>query len=575
MPHLPSSNLAISTAFVPLVAEAWTDHWMDYAPMLFVAIAICIVAAAFMVVSYLRRRRENSPEDSDSQTNNESSATFATTRAHQRIQRERDGQNTLGWEIDAANPLASSSSDIAPGSVLGQEKTILIADDDPVVVAALSQRLRHLGFQVLRSSDASHALMGAMKTLPDLVILDLQMPSGNGLAVCEMLACDQRCTNIPVIIHSVFTDQAVKDRCRQLGAHYVEKSTHSWAEIKQLVESLLCKDASSPSPKGDDENPLTHPAREHTSAAIPQKSSQAESPRALCIESPKDCLEPIERRLSENGVAVFRTSDLEEGFWTCFTENPQVVIVQMANNEKKLLSLLKRLKEHPVTRKIPVLLVNEGNTDVSQWPLAANVKVLEHPLHWEKLLSVLEDLCSHANWSRNESPASDAIESETHPEDEAATDTEGLHMIAAKEHKSLKVLCIDDDPVVLRTIAIRFQPYGIKVKGADNGTEGYLLATTELPDLIVLDLKMPNGEGNYILGKLKDNPHTKKIPVIVLTQNGTAGLRRQMIGLGAEAFLNKPIQWNELFMEMGRCVHLPQQLLLDYNLPEQLTLGQL
>ena len=93
--------------------------------------------------------------------------------------------------------------------------------------------------------------------------------------------------------------------------------------------------------------------------------------------------------------------------------------------------------------------------------------------------------------------------------------------------------------------------------------------------MILLDLKMPNGQGNYILGKLKDNARTKHIPVIVLTMETLAGVRRQMFSIGADAYMSKPIRWPELFTEMGRCVRLPKQLLLDYHIPEQLTLSEL
>ena len=61
--------------------------------------------------------------------------------------------------------------------------------------------------QVLRSPDSAHALMGAMKTRPDLVILDVNMPGGNGLAVCEMLASDPHYAGIPVIIHTSSADR--------------------------------------------------------------------------------------------------------------------------------------------------------------------------------------------------------------------------------------------------------------------------------------------------------------------------------------------------------------------------------
>jgi CheY-like chemotaxis protein len=88
-------------------------------------------------------------------------------------------------------------------------------------------------------------------------------------------------------------------------------------------------------------------------------------------------------------------------------------------------------------------------------------------------------------------------------------------------------------------------------------------------------MKMPNGEGNYVLTKIKDNPLTKSIPVIVLTVETNKGVRRQMFAIGADAYMNKPIQWPELFAEIGRCVRLPNQLLQDYKLDDRLTLAEL
>ena len=80
-------------------------------------------------------------------------------------------QNALDWS-EAANvkdPVKGNSpSDAEAGLSLGKGKTILIADDDHVVVFALSRRLQQLGFQVIPSPDAAHALMGAMKIKPDL-----------------------------------------------------------------------------------------------------------------------------------------------------------------------------------------------------------------------------------------------------------------------------------------------------------------------------------------------------------------------------------------------------------------------
>ena len=78
------------------------------------------------------------------------------------------------------------------------------------------------------------------------------------------------------------------------------------------------------------------------------------------------------------------------------------------------------------------------------------------------------------------------------------------------------------------------------------GMQGCWLAATERPDVIVLDVAMPNGNGVEILECLKRNEQTAAIPVVVLTGNADPGLCRRMQRLGAVQYLSKPIPFDEL-----------------------------
>jgi CheY-like chemotaxis protein len=447
-------------------------------------------------------------------------------------------------------------------------KSILIADDDPVVVMALSRRLQQLGYQVFRSPDAAHALLGAMKTRPDLLILDVNMPSGNGLAVCEMMASDPRYADIPVIIHSVMADDETRDRSRRLGAYYVEKSPRSWREIKKLVESLLGDDEAA-GQSGDsamDEEPLpmqpptTKAPKEPPIAATVTPAERADMPapacgrpRVLCIEYPQGRLELVDHQLSALGLEILRTADAEEGYWSCFSEKPHAIVIQIANKPKLLQEVLQRLSQNPVTRDIPSLIIDEDGKGVES-PHGLNLTLLRHPLDWEELLGELER--HMPTFGLNE--RGPAFEPKAETKIVATDNPDGK--------KPLTILCIDDDPVVARSIANRLQPYGIVVKSATSGTQGFLAAALEKPDIILLDMRMPEGEGNYVLSKLKENQQTADIPVLVLTIVSHAGVRRQMLAAGAAAFLSKPVRWPELFKEMSRCVELPAQLLDDYKI---------
>jgi DNA-binding response OmpR family regulator len=118
-------------------------------------------------------------------------------------------------------------------------KTILIADDDRDLVDALALRCRRLGFNVLIAHDAFAALLLAKSRTPDMICLDVEMPSGNGLSVCEMLASDEVCRSIPIAILRGRVDPDTIIRCHSMCAYYVEKCPDVWSRIEPLVKELL------------------------------------------------------------------------------------------------------------------------------------------------------------------------------------------------------------------------------------------------------------------------------------------------------------------------------------------------
>ncbi len=80
-----------------------------------------------------------------------------------------------------------------------------------------------------------------------------------------------------------------------------------------------------------------------------------------------------------------------------------------------------------------------------------------------------------------------------------------------------KVLVVDDDQSVVAFVSTALAPEKYEVVGACDGLVGLSQACKEPPDLIILDVYMPRQPGFYTLRDLKDDPRTKKIPVIMLT----------------------------------------------------------
>lgn len=94
-----------------------------------------------------------------------------------------------------------------------------------------------------------------------------------------------------------------------------------------------------------------------------------------------------------------------------------------------------------------------------------------------------------------------------------------------------KILIVEDDPLISRMYQKMFTFEKFEVATAKNGQEGVEKATQQKPDAILLDVMMPELNGLEVLEKLKSQPETKNIPVIMLTNMSDAG--------DAEAFLEK------------------------------------
>ena len=75
-------------------------------------------------------------------------------------------------------------------------------------------------------------------------------------------------------------------------------------------------------------------------------------------------------------------------------------------------------------------------------------------------------------------------------------------------------------------------------------------------DAIILDFNLPNGQGDYVLKRLKKNAMTRDIPVIVLTGVKDQTLEQKMLGMGAAKFLSKPLVFDDLLEELR--LHLLQ-----------------
>lgn len=117
-----------------------------------------------------------------------------------------------------------------------------------------------------------------------------------------------------------------------------------------------------------------------------------------------------------------------------------------------------------------------------------------------------------------------------------------------------KILIVDDERDIVKALTIRLGANGYDVVSAYDGAQGVFLAHKEKPDLILLDIRMPSGDGFSVAEKLKQVSRTSRIPVIFLTGSPEREAEEKALALGARFYIKKPYDPEELLDAVKRAL---------------------
>ena len=121
-----------------------------------------------------------------------------------------------------------------------------------------------------------------------------------------------------------------------------------------------------------------------------------------------------------------------------------------------------------------------------------------------------------------------------------------------------KILIADDDSVLLKYLSAVLEKYDYQYTTATNGKEAVEKVKAYSPDLMLLDVMMPEMDGLEVCKKLKDDPRTRHIPVILITGSTDRELRIKGLSVGANDFLTKPIDRPELIARIRNLLRIKE-----------------
>jgi two-component system cell cycle response regulator len=231
--------------------------------------------------------------------------------------------------------------------------------------------------------------------------------------------------------------------------------------------------------------------------------------------------------LTLGGYLTVEAVNAEDGIRVVRECAPDCVIIDVRLPEMNGLRAIRTIKEDPALRALPVIAVTPDTTDLRREAIQAGCDAyITRPIASASFLETVSRL----------------------------VDMPSAHAPAG----TARVLVADDEPMIVDSLALGLRSKGYDVIEASSGAEAVRKAAEQYPDLILLDVRMPDVNGYEVTRRLKGDIRTLHIPIILVT--GLSDSHDKAIGLeaGADEFLSKPVDQAELLVRISSILRLKQ-----------------
>ena len=114
------------------------------------------------------------------------------------------------------------------------------------------------------------------------------------------------------------------------------------------------------------------------------------------------------------------------------------------------------------------------------------------------------------------------------------------------------VLVVEDTPANIKLVTMLLEKDGYKVLQAENGTDGIRLAQLHLPDIILMDIQLPDMDGLTAIRLLRQGTETRHLKIVALTAFAMQGDENKMLENGCDGYIAKPIRYQSFLEEVKR-----------------------
>ena len=260
----------------------------------------------------------------------------------------------------------------------------------------------------------------------------------------------------------------------------------------------------------------------------------------IVADNPKSAL-ALAVRLKAHGYATWIAADAIQGMKAVVRHQPDLIFLEITQPSRNSFDMADRLNQLKRSRAMPLIVaVPRGEASLRQEVLDLNpAGVLETPFDAEDLLSTVE---MALRWYSSRQPR------------------ELLPSRKFLVSSTKQVLIVEDDCKIAKAIALRLNAAGYNTTLAQDGLSGVQCAAASLPDLVLLDISLPAGDGFSVAQRIQTHVPVP-IPMIFLTASNRPEFRERARTLGAVGFFEKPFEANALLSAIQQAIGHPRPFL--------------
>ncbi|RPI65224.1 MAG: response regulator [Ignavibacteriales bacterium] len=377
---------------------------------------------------------------------------------------------------------------------------VLVIDDDPEVRYTIGQYLISKGYEVIFAENGETGIKLAISKQPFAITLDLLLPNKDGWSILKELKENLSTKDIPVILVSIIGD---KNLGYGLGAfeYFIkpisaEKLLTAFSKLESLAKKRIQK--------------------------------------IVIVDDDELEFEKFKNEFKADNITIEYIQDSEFAFNKIAEVQPDLIILDLMMPKLDGITLSHKLKSNSKTKHIPIIISTAKNLSeeehISLHEIVEDITVKSkgHPL------DVLKTV-------RDRIKMQEVDEFFTNDDSEPSSNSNLL-----VEEESIgdffgEVLIVDDDPDTLFTLNEMVQATGCKTHLAKSGMECLKILENIRPDLIMLDIMMPEMDGFQTLKNIRSNTDLAGIPIYAVTAKAMVGDKEIILKHGFNDYIPKPV----------------------------------